>query len=222
MIQSSLSRAALLFFAAGVVIVIIFGLIDGVTSKRVTFLLGMTVMATIGILLSLHTIVGRFNDEGNESSGETRTVMNLGAKEMLHHSVLGIGWNNFALGINHPYPYGDVIDDAERDHGHKVDEDYAKGVVESHYWLLLAETGYPGLWTYLLFIGVTSWWCFRGMWYWRGTLSGVFFGGLFAAMVLTYVHSNFERSLTQTKNMSMWLILLGVVARMKTWKRVAR
>jgi hypothetical protein len=222
MIQSSLSRAALLFFAVGVVIVVIFGLIDGITSTRVTFVLGMTVLGAIAITMSLHTIVGRFHDEGNDQSAETRVVMNLSANEMLHHSTFGIGWNCFALGINHPYPFGDIIDDAERDKGHKVDEDYAKGVVESHYWLLLAETGYPGFATYLLFIGVTSWWCLKGMFYWRGTVSGVFLGGLFAALILTYVHSNFERSLTQTKNMSMWLIFLGVAARMSTWRRAAR
>jgi hypothetical protein len=77
------------------------------------------------------------------------------------------------------------LKDLVSEKGHKVDEDYSKGVVESHYWLLLGETGYPGFWAYILFIVVTSWWYFRGMWYWRGTLPGVLFGGLFVAFVLT-------------------------------------
>jgi hypothetical protein len=222
LIQSSLSRGALMFFAVGVVMVVILGLIDGITSRRVTFVLGMTVLGAIAIVLSLRTIVGRFHDEGNDQSAATRVVMNLSANEMLQYSPFGIGWNCFGLGINQPYPFGDVIDDAERDRGYKVDEDAAKGIAESHYWLLLAETGYPGFATYLMFIGVTSWWCLKGMFYWRGTVSGVFLGGLFAALILTYVHSNFERSLTQTKNMSMWLIFLGVAARMNTWRRATR
>jgi hypothetical protein len=89
--------------------------------------------------------------------------MNLASAAMLRESWVGIGWNNFALTINPPYPYGEVIDQWERDRGHRVDADYAKGVVESHYWLLLAENGYPGLMGYLLFIGVTGWWVVRGI-----------------------------------------------------------
>jgi O-antigen ligase len=143
--------------------------------------------------------------------------MNLAAKAMLQDSRTGIGWNNFAWALNPSYRYGDVIDDWERDRGHKVDSDYAKGVVESHYWLLLAETGYPGFAGYLLFIGITSWRCLRATWRGRGTFPGVFAGGLFAGVILIYAHSNFERVLTQTKNMSMWLILLGTAARANTW-----
>ena len=130
--------------------------------------------------------------------------------------------NNFALTINHPFPYGDVIDDAERDRGHKVDEDYAKGVVESHYWLLLAETGYLGYATYLLFIAATLWWCLRGALHWRGEVPAAFLGGLFVALLLIYLHSNLERVLTQTKNFSLWFILLGAAARLETLRRAAR
>ena len=35
--------------------------------------------------------------------------------------------------------------------------DKHKGIVESHYFLLLAETGYQGLVAYLLFIGFFLW-----------------------------------------------------------------
>ncbi|MEI6349798.1 MAG: O-antigen ligase family protein [Verrucomicrobiota bacterium] len=221
-VQSSLSRASLLAFAAGVILVVGLATVDRITPKRVVFVLGMSAVGCLGLLLCAHTIIARFHDEGNQASGETRVVMNLASKEMLHHSPVGIGLNNFALTINHPFPYGDVIDDAERDHGHKVDEDYAKGVVESHYWLLLAETGYPGWAAYLLFIAATLWWCLRGALYWRGEIPAAFLGGLFVALLLVYLHSNLERVLTQTKNFSMWFILLGAAARLETLRRAAR
>ena len=63
-----------------------------------TFVLGMTVLGAIAIVMSLHTIVGRFHDEGNDQSAQTRVVMNLSANEMLQYSAFGIGWNCFALG----------------------------------------------------------------------------------------------------------------------------
>jgi hypothetical protein len=218
-VQSSLSRAALVFFGAGAAAVVLLGLLDSPTAKRAKFIAGLGTVAALGLLLSLDTIVARFHDEGNEASGKTRDLMNLASKAMLAHSGIGIGWNNFALTINQPFPYGDVIDDDERARGHRVDADYAKGVVESHYWLLLAETGYGGFVTYMLFITVTAWWSLRGAWRWRGEMTGALLGGIFVALSLTYVHSNLERVLTQTKNYSMWLILLGMVARVETWRR---
>jgi hypothetical protein len=221
-VQSSLSRAALMAFAIGAVLVVGLALADKITMKRVGFILGMTVVGAVGMMLAAGTIIARFHDEGNEASGETRTVMNLASKAMLQASAIGIGWNNFALTINQPFPYGDVIDDAERERGHTVDEEYAKGVVESHYWLLLAETGYGGFAAYLLFITVTSFWCVLGMWHWRGHFLAAFLGGLFVGLVLTYLHSNLERVLTQTKNFSMWLIFLGAAARIEIWRRMAR
>jgi hypothetical protein len=218
-IQSSLSRASLVAFALGIGVVVLLSLWDGINLKRLRIIFGLAAIGLLGLLASLNTIVSRFHDEGNQASGETREVMNLASAAMLHDSSVGLGWNNFALTINPPFPYGEVIDQWERDRGHRVDEEYAKGVVESHYWLLLAENGYPGLLGYLLFIGVTYGWILRGMRASRGTLRVAFLSGLAVALVLLYVHSSLERVLTQTKNLAMWLLLLGVVARLEYNRR---
>ncbi len=218
-VQASLSRAALVFFAAGVVGTVLLSLVDGPTGKRLRFVTAMGMIGVAGLAASLDTIVARFHDEGNDASAETRVVLNQASLAMLRDSAVGIGWNNFAITINHPYPYGDVIDEAERAHGHKVDEDYAKGVVESHYWLLLAENGYGGCASYVLFVLVTGWWAVRGAWARRKTFPGAFLIGLAVALGLIYVHSNLERVLTQTKNLSQWMLLLGFVARLETLRR---
>jgi hypothetical protein len=218
-VQSSLSRAALVFFAAGVVGTVFLSLVDEPTAKRVRFVIAMGLIGTVGLTAALGTIIARFNDEGNEASGETRVVLNLASLAMLRDSAVGIGWNNYAITINHPFPYGDVIDDWERARGHRVDEEYAKGVVESHYWLLLAENGYGGCASYVWFIVVTGWWAARGAWARRRTFPGAFLIGLFMALGLIYVHSSLERVLTQTKNLSQWLLLLGLVAKLEIWRR---
>jgi hypothetical protein len=141
-------------------------------------------------------------------------VMNLAAKAMREASPVGIGWNNFALTINQPYPYGDVIDDWERDRGHKVDPDYPKGVAESHYWLLFSENGWPGYLTYMFFIVAAQFALLRGWWRHRGTPRGAYLLGLVVALTLLYAHSNLERVLTQTKNLAAYFVVLGAALRL--------
>ena len=218
-VQSALSRAALAVFAVGVIGVMFAGLIDGITARRIRTMMGMAAIGLLGVLATADTIIARFGDKGNQASGETRDVMNLASAAMLKASPVGLGWNNFALTINAPFPYGEVINDWERDRGHKVDDDYAKGVVESHYWLLLAETGYGGFVTYMIVITLTGWWAVRGAWARRGTLAGVFLSAVAIAFFLTYAHSQLERVLTQTKNLAMWMLLVGCVARLEAQRK---
>lgn len=212
-VVSALSRAALAVFAVGTLAVLIGSLAIRVTRRRILFTSALAVGGFVMLGLTLDTIISRFHDQGNEASGETREVMNLAALAMARQHPCGIGWNNYAKAINPPYPYGDVIDDWERARGHKVDPDYAKGVVESHYYLLLGETGWPGLCAYLLFIGLHltgALWC--GLRH-RHQLAGVFLLAVAVAFALTYLHSTLERVLTQTKNLSLWMLLIGVSGR---------
>lgn len=218
-VQSALSRAALAVFAVGVAGAAGWSLLDKFTLKRIGILIALGILGMIGAALVADTIIARFNDEGNEASGETRDVMNAASLAMVKDSPIGLGWNNFALTINHPFPYGDVIDDWSRDRGHKVDEDYAKGVVESHYWLLLAETGYLSLFFYLLFIAVINVWCLIAMWVHRGTFLAAFMAGIMISFTLTYLHSNLERVLTQTKNLASYMILVGAAAAIEQARR---
>lgn len=220
LIECSLSRAALTMFAVGVIAVAVFSLADGINLKRLRILAGIAFVGLLGLVAALGTIVARFHDEGNTASGETRELLNQASRAMLGDHWLGVGWNNYGITINHPMAYGDVIDDWERNRGHTVDEDTPKGLSESHYWLLLAENGYPGALGYLAFVGLTGWWTARGAWAGRGTLVGAFLLGLTVALALTYAQSTLERVLTQTKNLATWLLLLGVVARMETWRKL--
>ena len=221
-VQSTLSRAGLLVFALGTMLVVALSLFDKPTKRRIVAVSVLGGVGAIGLVLALATIVARFHDEGNQASGETREVMNAASKAMVQSHPLGIGWNNYAHTINPPFPYGDVIDDWERERGHKVDPDYAKGVVESHYYLLLAETGYQGLVSYLVFIAVFLWWNVRAMFRFRAQLLGCVSLGIFVGCVCNYLQSSLERVLTQPRNLMLWMLLLGITARIETWRREPR
>jgi len=214
-VESALARASLVAFALGTFLVVVFSLCDRVTVRRLVAPAIMGVIGIVGIGLSFKTIFNRFAENRNQESYELRLRLVETSKLMLHDSPIGIGWNNYALVTNPPWHYGDVIDNWEIERGNTVNPDEAKPQPESLYWLILAETGYPGFITYMLFLGVTLWWCLRAAWYFRRTLLGAFLIGLSIALILTYYHSTVERVLTQTKNLAMWLIFLGIVARVK-------
>ena len=42
---------------------------------------------------------------------------------------------------------------------------------------------------------------------------------LLIGFLLMYLHSMLERVLTQTKNLAMWMILLGIIAKFEHWRR---
>jgi hypothetical protein len=218
-VESTFSRAGLLFFGVGSVLVVVLSLLDKPTKRRLVTVAALALVGTMGSAYALKSVVSRFNDEGNQASGDTRDLMNAASRAMVRSHPLGIGWNNFACTINPPFSYGDVIDDWERERGRKVDPDYAKGVVESHYFLLLSETGWQGLGSYLLLIAVFLWWNARAIFHFRQRLAGWVSIGIAAGCFCNYVQSTLERVLTQPRNLMLWLILLGITARIESWRR---
>ena len=214
----ALARASLLAWTLGTIIVIIYSWCDGITVRRVVAPIAMAGVATIGLAFTIQTIIFRFTESRNQLSSELREKLIESSKLMLADSSIGIGWNNFAIVINKPYPYGDPIDEWTISRGMNVNPDEAKPQPESHYWLLLAENGYPGFISYMIFIGLTGFWVYRAAWRWRGTLVGVYLAGLSIALTITYAHSTIERCLTQTKNIAMWLIFLGAAVRLDRYK----
>ncbi|MDQ8206926.1 hypothetical protein QEH52_05360 [Coraliomargarita sp. SDUM461003] len=208
---ASLSRAALAFFAMGSIAIVAVGFFDRISVRRMLTVSMMALGGSLVLAMTADTIIARFNDEGNDTSGETRDMMNLASKAMVTDKPFGVGWNNFGKAINHPYPYGDVIDDWNRDRGQKVDYDYAKGVVESHYWLLKAETGWLSYLTYMLFIIVVTGRAIPLIIFRRGSLEAAIAVGILVGFGITYVHSSLERVLTQTKNLALWMTYIGLL-----------
>ena len=70
------------------------------------------------------------------------------------HPWFGVGPNNYAHAVN-LLPYSDPVDESIREKGHKVDPDYRRGIVESHYWQMRAETGWFGYLSFMALLGGT-------------------------------------------------------------------
>ena len=170
----------------------------------------------------MHTIMARFKDYGNDESKHTRDMLNEASRHMLRDYPLGIGWNNFAATINHPFPYGNHIDEWQSINGNPVDKKYQKGVVESLYYLHLAETGYPGLIAYLMIMTLFMWWNFRAFLIFRNHFLGCVSMGIAIGCGVIYVQSTLERVLTQERNLILWLLLLAVTSRIEAWRRIEK
>lgn len=221
-VQSTLSRGGLAMFALGTAAVVMTSLMERVTKRRLTVLASLGLVGVVGLLFTADTILGRFNDYGNQESKNTRDMLNVSARMMLNDHKLGIGLNNFAHAINKPFHYGDHIDRWHLMNGNSVDPNYKKGTVESLWWLILSETGVQGLLTYLLLIGVGLYWNLRAMFFFKHHLFGAVAMGIFWGCTMNYLQSFLERVLTQPRNMILWLLLLAVGAKINTWRKTAR
>jgi len=217
--QSTLSRAGLAVFAFGTVMVLLLSLWDKPTKRRWALTGALATVGAIGLAFTLDTIVARFNDYGNQESAMTRKNLNKAAWMMVQDYPTGVGWNNFARVINHPYPYGDHIDRWHMMHGNPVDRNYPKGVVESWYYLTLSETGWQGLFGLLVMIGTFLWWNVRAIWAFRGTLLGAVSIGIFVGCGINYGQSLLERVLTQPRNLFLWMLLLGITGKIEWMRR---
>jgi O-antigen ligase len=217
--QSTFSRAGMVVFAAGSIAVAGLSLIDRFTLRRLAVLGVLGAIGVVGILMSLDTIAARFRDYGNMSSGKTRQMLNQAARDMVTDYPLGFGWNNFAIAINRPFPYGHIIDEWERGGGATIDPYHQKGIAESLYYLVLAETGWQGLLSLLLFMLLFLWWNVRAGLYYRYHPLGALSLGIAFGCGTNYIQSTLERVLVQPRNMMLWLVLLALAARIHTWRK---
>jgi hypothetical protein len=218
-VQSTLSRAGLAIFAFGTVVIVLASLIDKPTMRRWAVAGGLGAIGLVGIAFTMDTIIARFNDYGNDESKHTRDLLNDASRQMLRDYPLGVGWNNFAAVINHPFPYGNKIDQWQREAGNPVDKKYPKGVVESLYYLDLSETGYQGLITHLIVMALFLWWNVKGMFWFRNHFLGCLSMGIFVGCGLNYVQSTLERVLTQPRNLFLWMMILAITSKIEVWRR---
>jgi O-antigen ligase len=226
----SVSRAALAAYAAGSAILLVAAWLRG-PSVRVTLLTMAGALGAVMVaLFALDSFKARLNEvaeSSQEVESDLRDILNQQSAAMLRASPLvGIGWNNFGIANSRPRgaEFSEILEEWDRDRGFTIyDENYyANPLTESLYWLWLAETGWLGLASFGVFALLTLGWALRNAWHSRGTLTGAVALALLVGLTICYAHGSVERILTQTKNLSHWLMLAGMVAGMERQRRAAR
>ncbi len=221
----SVSRASLAAFGAGTGIVMAASFLQGITIRRTS----LAVLGAVGGSLVLLKAADTFMDRmGNDSSpkNDLRFALNQQSAAMHRdHPMLGIGWNNYGLANSRPQGlrYSRVLERWEENRGRRIyPENFrANPLTESLYWLLLAENGTLGFAAFLCFAALTLWHGTRAtIFHWSSPLGLVIFG-ITAALAISYCHGQVERVLTQTKNLTTWIMLCAILARADWWRRHA-
>ena len=225
----SVSRAALMAYIVGTVIVLAMAWLRGFSVRVAGFTLMGAISAVLVFFFALNSFRARLDEVKNSSQVvelDLRDILNKQSVAMLKdHPLVGIGWNNFGIANSRPRGelYSDILEQWDKERGYTIyDENYyANPLTESLYWLWLAETGWLGFGSFLLFEAATLWFALRNAIARRGTLMGAVAAALLVSLTICYLHGTVERILTQTKNLSHWLMLAGMVAGMEMNRRAA-
>lgn len=216
----SVSRAALGAFGIGAVGVLGLAFLRGPSKRVIKITIFGGVAGILVAMVALDSVFERMKEEKvREAGGEEdlRLVMIDQAKAMLKDSSIGIGWNNYGIANSRPLgKYSQILEDWDASRGFTIYEDnyMANPLTESYYWLILGENGYPGFGGCMLFFAVSLLMTWRALqWHWR-TSAGWVIGGLLVALSLHYGHSLIERVLVQTKNLTVWLMMIGVAGKL--------
>jgi len=222
----TVSRAGLaVMLMASVVVVIKCWLVNRSTRLFVVSIIGGAA-AMLMVVKAKDTFQARLDEveaTAEKSPYDLRDILNMQSAAMLKESAFGIGWNNFAIANSRPRgaKFSQILEDWEESRGFVIlEENYVNNALtESLYWLLLAETGWPGYCGFVLFQAVTIIWCLRCWRHYRGTFYGVFSFALLVTLSVCYLHGMVERILTQTKNLSFWMVLCGLIAAIEMMRR---
>lgn len=219
----SVSRAALAAFAIGSVVVMLGSFVQGFTLRRVALALFGAFGAVVVLAVAADTFMARMGVDSTPKN-DLRWALNQQSRSMLNdHPLVGMGWNNFGLANSRPLgmKYSAILEHWESNRGQSI---YAKNFIknpltESLYWLILAENGVLGFSAFMLFVMVTLWHGTRATVYFWKTPLGLMFFGITVALTITYFHGQVERVLTQTKNLTTWIMFCAILSRADWWRR---
>ena len=219
----SVSRASLAAFGVGAVLVMLGSFVQGFTVRRVALGVSGALGGVFVLAMAADTFMERMGEDDSPKN-DLRFALNQQSTAMWEaHPLTGIGWNNFGLANSRPLgtKYSQILERWEQNRGRNIypEQFKANPLTESLYWLLLAENGTLGLATFLLFALLTLWHGTRAsIAYWKTPL-GLMLYGLTVALAISYFHGQVERVLTQTKNLTTWIILCAVLSKAEWWRR---
>jgi O-antigen ligase len=197
------SRATIGLGALGFSLVFALSALRQWTSRKALVLVAGVAMIAILTPLALSSFEQRRSQNDEASSDDERSAYVRAASMMLSDHPLGVGSNHFSLIAN----LGGYDDKA----GVPWDESSRAGNVHNSYWLVLAETGYPGLVALLLLLVRPLPVAFFCGWRHRRDQRGDILLGLGVALLIVYLHSLFEWSLVIVQVQYMLAFTMGSV-----------
>lgn len=168
-------------------------------------------------------ILARSEESTNElydEYGTLRNAMEDQAKAMLADHSWGIGWNNFCVANSRPKgDYSGILEIYVRlTEGYTISGE-RNPLIENLYWMILGETGYL---SFVIFVIFQLWLlsvAWRTVLTFRSTELGALPLALSVILPIQYWHWYYERIITDTPMLLLFLILAGLATRMLDWKK---
>lgn len=219
----SVSRASLAAFGVGSVLVMLGSFVHGLTPRRITLGLAGALGGILVLAMAADTFMERMGEDDTPKNDLRFALNSQSAAMFKDHPMVGIGWNNFGLANSRPLgtKYSAILERWEQNRGRNIypEQFRANPLTESLYWLLLAENGGLGFATFMIFLAFTLWFGLRStVAFWK-TPIGLMLLGITVALAITYLHCKVERVLTQTKNLTTWIMLCAMLSRSMWWQR---
>ena len=210
----ALARGSIAALTVGLATTLFLGLLLRPSIRLGYLTIGLFLVGTLFLSMSFNSIKERFDASVGEGEIDLRPLLESQAAAMLKdHPYTGVGWNNYCVANSQPKgdEYSQIVEYWDHDRGHYyTDEIYLRNpMVENLYWLHLAETGWPGLIGYCIFLCASLIATSIAAWRHRHSLCGGFAGGLMIALIITYAHGKLERVMMEPPNLVMWLTLVG-------------
>lgn len=208
----SLSRGTLFCLGIDFAILILFALKRGISAKKIR-MLAIILILSIPLGVKVSDSIKKRIQTAPEESKLTRIYLAQAAYNMAKDKTFGIGLNNFGIVINPPYRYGDVIPDSGES---------PRGLVESVYLNIMAETGFHNLAVYLLlmlhFFYITLKLSFER----QTSFYTPFAVGLLAGSVGLHFQGTLEWVMKQPQNLYLFFLLNGAIVAFYTLKQNRR
>jgi len=218
-ILSTLSRAGLALFSLNCTIVFLISLIlrDRIQRKlnrrKLIIVLVVPFFAGAVLLKASDSIIERFTTAPEEST-ITRILLAQAAIKMANENIFGIGLNNFAHKINDPYPYGSHIPSTI-----SSDSD-ARGLVETSYLMIAAETGWPNLVVFLFFLFYFYFKNIANIFRLRHSDIRYLSVAILAVLTQVYLQSTLEWVLKQTNNFYQLMFIFSIISAMTRFAKL--
>ncbi len=217
----SLARGSMVCCGAVYGSIILLGLMVRPSLRGAILTIGMLAAMALMLVKSLDSIQERVTSTSEQAGYEDiRPVLLEQARAMAADHPLGVGWNNYCIANSRPLgdKYSEYMEQWSMDRGSTIyGEQYMRNpMVENVYWLHRAEVGWAGFIGYLLVLAVPLPFAVVATVKHRKGLIGAVAGGFLITTAVLYVHGSLERVMVETKNLSAWLVLVGVVVRCAT------
>jgi hypothetical protein len=177
------------------------------TSRKIKFGIAGLILSAVLVSLAISSFQQRLDAAGGQaeySDYDERAAYETAASMMLTEHPMGIGANNFVIIAN----TGGYYDRA----GVAAVFGSRSGHVHNLYWLTLAELGYLGLVALLLVFFQPAYTAIRYSWQLKGHPDADLLGGIGVALIITYIHSNYEWLLIADLPQYFLAIMFGLVA----------